>query len=67
MNEKAFSLRIPLGLYGELQSFSKKHHVTMSQLARILIRIGLIAVAENDPKLVVKNGDEIQPVYLIWP
>jgi hypothetical protein len=65
--DKVFTIRIPDVVYKELQQEAEKRDLNTADLIRKFIRLGLIAVSdsEKDPKLMLKDGENLRPVWIL--
>jgi predicted DNA-binding protein len=65
MNEKVFSVRLPAETFEELRTLAEARRVTVADLIRMFIRLGMLATSEDGPKLMVKDGEELRPVFVL--
>jgi len=65
--EKIFTVRLTEATYAELQNLASERDVKVSDLIRLFIRLGLVAISDDakSPKLFLKDGEELRPVLLM--
>jgi hypothetical protein len=66
-HDKIFSIRLNEQVYEDLRVHAEARNLTVADLVRMFIRLGLVAVsdAENGSRLMLKDGDELRPVFLV--
>jgi predicted DNA-binding protein len=65
--ERIFSLRLSDETYETLNKIAEKRMTTTADLIRMFIRLGMLAVSDdqNGPKLLLKDGDELRPIMFV--
>lgn len=67
MEFKRFPLIVPMNIYGELKAISEREGISVTQVFRNFISLGLMAdkvKLDDNRSLLIKDGDEIREIVL---